>query len=125
MATFHQKKMLLKGLLTGESAFVGPLHAMIDVTRRCNLNCFGCRYHSSKAHWPSVGDQSVQDLDWDMFTQLCQDLTSLGTREDFFIGEGEPFLHPLFKWLKPLLSHAGPHRTWSSFSLNGERDSAE
>jgi len=94
MATFFQKRMLLKGLLSGATAYTGPFHAMIDVTRRCNLRCVGCRFHSPEVHRSSPADPSVQDMSWEVFENLCRQLHAAGTRVLFLMGEGEPLLHP-------------------------------
>ena len=94
MATLKQKFDLLRGLIDGGKAFTGPFHAMVDVTRRCNLSCLGCRYHSPGPNRPAPGDHEVTDLSPDIFNGLCRDLRSLGTRVLFFLGDGEPFMHP-------------------------------
>lgn len=94
MATFFQKGMLFKGLMSGELAYTGPFHAMIDLTRRCNLHCIGCRFHSPVVHRPSPSDPNVQDMVWDLYEKLCRQLHAAGTRVIFLMGEGEPLLHP-------------------------------
>lgn len=95
MATLHEKTRLLKGLLAGEVAYVGPFHVAVDVTRRCNLRCPGCRYHSSVLKsTPSPGDQGILDISPSLFKRTCGELRSMGTSELVLIGEGEPFLHP-------------------------------
>lgn len=93
MATLYQKIKLLQGLITGEVAYTGPFHIMVDVTRRCNLRCLGCRYHSSEVYRPSPGDQSVLDISFDMLKKLFEELRTMSTRTLFLLGEGEPFLH--------------------------------
>jgi MoaA/NifB/PqqE/SkfB family radical SAM enzyme len=94
MATFLQKARLLKGFLTGEITYAGPFFVTIDVTRRCNLQCLGCRFHSPEATMPSVADQSVQDISFDLFEKLCRELRTMDTEKLILIGEGEPLLHP-------------------------------
>lgn len=94
MATFIEKMKLFRGLLNKEVAHVGPFSVAVDVTRRCNMRCPGCRYHSSvMENMPSPGNQEVSDLDPSLFEQLCKELRSIGTKTLVFIGEGEPFLH--------------------------------
>ncbi len=92
MATFFKKRMLLKGLLDTEHAYTGPFHVMLDVTRRCNLRCVGCRFHSPEVHRPSAGDQGILDISLDMFRSLCWELNAMGTRTLFLLGDGEPLL---------------------------------
>jgi MoaA/NifB/PqqE/SkfB family radical SAM enzyme len=94
MATFQQKAALLKGLITGEVAYTGPFHVSMDVTRRCNLQCPGCRYHSPEVNRPSPGDQTVLDISYDLVEKLCKEFRTMNTHTLFLMGEGEPLLHP-------------------------------
>lgn len=95
MATLNQKINLLKGLINGEIIRTGPFpfHVVVDVTRRCNLRCIGCRFHSSLAQRPSAGDQNVIDMPFDLFDSLCGELKEMKTTALFLMGEGEPFLY--------------------------------
>lgn len=71
---------------------MGPFAAAIDVTRRCNLTCFGCPSHAPGTGWrPHAEDD---DLSWEDFQRICGQLRRLGTRKLILIGEGEPLLHP-------------------------------
>lgn len=100
MATLLQKAMLFRGLLSGQWAYTGPFHAMIDLTRRCNLNCIGCRFHSPVVHRPSPSDPRIHDMSWDLYERLCRQLQGAGTPVIFLMGEGEPLLHPdLFRMI--------------------------
>ena len=94
MATFFENALLLRGLFTGEKAYVGPYHVTVDVTNRCNMNCLGCRYHSDQVDFPSQIDTSVSEIPFDLIKRLCADLKIMGTNDIILIGEGEPFLHP-------------------------------
>lgn len=111
MASIYQKINLLKGLFTGAVAHTGPFHVSIDITRRCNLRCFGCRFHSSKAHRPSPGDQSVPEIQFEMFKNLCEDLKILNTHTLFLLGEGEPFLNNRIFDIISLTKKMGFHTT--------------
>jgi radical SAM protein with 4Fe4S-binding SPASM domain len=71
---------------------MGPFAAAIDLTRRCNLTCFGCPSHAPGVSWQAV--QSGDDFPWDEFVRTCAELRQLGTRKLTLIGEGEPTLHP-------------------------------
>jgi hypothetical protein len=71
MATFYQKTALLKGLLTGEVAKTGPFYVDIDLTRRCNLRCLGCPYHSPHINDTSPQNPAVMDISLDFFKRLC------------------------------------------------------
>jgi len=94
MTTFSKKTRLLSGLLSGNTARTGPFTVTVDVTRRCNLKCPGCRYHSENVRIPAPGDPNIQDMDQEMFGRLCKELKAYGTETMVLLGEGEPFVHP-------------------------------
>ena len=94
MATFYQKTRLLKGLITGNSARIGPLYVTIDLTRRCNLQCPDCQYHSPLLTKSSLDDENTVDIPVHRFEKLCSETKTMGTRSLILTGEGEPFLHP-------------------------------
>jgi len=93
MTTWSKKIRLFKGLLRGERAYTGPFSATIDLTRRCNLRCPGCRFHSDSIHMPTPGDQTILDLPEETFKRLCSELKEMGTEYLVLTGDGEPFLH--------------------------------
>ncbi len=109
MATILQKLRLLQGLLAGKAAFTGPFHVGVDVTRRCNLRCLGCRHHSPVAHRPSPGNQNIADMSWEMFSELCEELRAWNTRTLFLLGEGEPLFHHLISDFIALAKENGMH----------------
>jgi MoaA/NifB/PqqE/SkfB family radical SAM enzyme len=111
VATFIQKLRLLQGLLTGKEAFTGPFHVGVDVTRRCNLRCLGCRYHSPVARRPSPGDHNITDISSEMFSRLCDELHTCNTRTLFLLGEGEPLLHSGISDFVTLAKDKGMHVT--------------
>jgi radical SAM protein with 4Fe4S-binding SPASM domain len=93
MVSLNYQFRLLRGLLSSERAFNGPFYVHIDVTHRCNLKCLCCRWHSPLIK--SKRDKSVvDDLSPDLFREFCRDLKDMGTREIYFVGTGEPLLHP-------------------------------
>jgi len=95
MATLRAKLRLLRGLLAADgTAFTGPFFVTLDLTRRCNLRCLCCRYHSSVLHQPSPGDQEVLDIPVPLAERLLVELAELGTGGVVFMGEGEPLMHP-------------------------------
>ena len=95
MATFIEKAKLLRGLLGGDIAHVGPFFVNVDITRRCNLRCVGCRFHSPLLDKPDPGDRpDLQDMPLGFFERLCKELGEMGTKTITITGEGEPFLHP-------------------------------
>lgn len=102
---------LLQGLLTGNVAHTGPFSVTLDLTRRCNLRCLGCRFHSSLVHAPSPGDQSILDIEWSLFHKLCNELKEMNTKDMVLLGEGEPFLHPRLFDIIAAGKEAGFHMT--------------
>lgn len=94
MATFGRKINFLRSLMGREVAYTGPFHVTVDVTRRCNLNCIGCRYHSKAIeNIQSPGNQEVLDIDPLLFKKLCCELATLGTKAIELSGEGEPLVN--------------------------------
>ena len=94
MATLAEKFRLLRGLHHGEVASAGPFFVTMDVTRRCNLRCFGCRYHSPARLRSPADDVVTQDYPLELFRQVSAALKTMGTGSLCLSGEGEPFLHP-------------------------------
>ncbi len=94
MATLKEKVQLLRGLIDGEIAYTGPFYVQVNPTNLCNLQCQGCRYHSSKTRGlsPTVGDMRYMPLE--LVEQLCEELLAVGTREATICGEGESLLYP-------------------------------
>ena len=50
-----------RDLSRGRRARSGPFFVELDLTRRCNLKCLGCRYHSAGIKLKSLDDK-VQDI---------------------------------------------------------------
>lgn len=94
MNAFQQKVKLLQGVITGEAAFTGPFYVTVDITCRCNIHCVSCLFHSPLLDKPSNVNKEIQDIPYDLFKRLCNELKVLGTRQIILCGEGEPFLHP-------------------------------
>ena len=94
MATLIQKTGLLRGLLTGERAYSGPIYVDIDLSNRCNMSFVGCPYH----HY-AVGDRPYASgeepfVSSEMAADLCLSLKSMGARQLILQGAGEPLLPP-------------------------------
>ena len=94
MSDMKQKYQLLKGLLTGEQAFSGPMYVCVDITRRCNLRCTGCFSHGLGEKKYVPGDHAVLDVPFPLVERVMAELRMLGTRKVSLSGEGEPLLHP-------------------------------
>jgi len=94
-ARFMKSMRLAAGLAGGSKAYTGPSYADIDITRRCNMKCLGCLYHSATFRGPRVQEAAgIPDIPFELVERLCAELPALGTREVVLIGEGEPLLHP-------------------------------
>ncbi|MFC1884563.1 radical SAM protein [Thermodesulfobacteriota bacterium] len=96
MATLKQKAMLLKGLLTGNTAGTGPLYVDLDLTNNCNLQCIGCPYHSPLVNSDFPHKSNIKNISLNLVANLCRQLKEMGTHTIILQGEGEPTLHPEF-----------------------------
>jgi MoaA/NifB/PqqE/SkfB family radical SAM enzyme len=94
MATLRQQVQLLRGLIDGEIAYTGPFYVQVNPTNLCNLQCQGCRYHSSKIRGLSPTDGDMRYMPLELVERLCEELPSVGTREATICGEGESLLYP-------------------------------
>jgi len=89
----HNYKAIL-GVCNGSYAFKGPQCVQIDLTSKCNNNCIGCWCNS-----PLLGDKvykgirKYQTLPTELVKGFIDDLAGMGTREIYFSGGGEPFMH--------------------------------
>lgn len=93
MASLKYRLALLRGILSSEKAYAGPYYIHVDITHRCNLKCLCCRWHSPL--FDSMRDKAISDdLSLEMLRDFCDELATMGTREIYFVGTGEPFLHP-------------------------------
>lgn len=81
------------GIFNGKYAFKGPNTIQIDLTDYCNNNCIGCWCNSpflSKERLNKPKDMLPAKLVKDLITETFQ----MGTRDIYFSGGGEPFMHP-------------------------------
>lgn len=86
---------LLMGLLHGRRAYTGPLFVDLDLTRRCNIDCIACPYHSHVEPLKTV-NPAAGDIPLELVQRLAQEFSSLGRPEIILAGTGEPLLHPRF-----------------------------
>ncbi|MFH1460399.1 MAG: radical SAM protein [Candidatus Omnitrophota bacterium] len=83
------------GVLDGSYAYRGPYCVQIDLTNDCNSNCMGCWCNS-----PLLKDKKImanvkkQTLPIAIVKQTIDQLAKMGTKEIYFAGGGEPFMHP-------------------------------
>lgn len=90
--------LYLKGIIDGSRAFTGPATVQFDVTNKCNNNCLCCWNNS-----PLLGELSKEkeeekqfELPFDLVIRTLTELKEMGTKNIFFAGGGEPFMHPRF-----------------------------
>jgi MoaA/NifB/PqqE/SkfB family radical SAM enzyme len=93
---WREKADLLRGLITHEISHTPPFFVSVDLTRRCNLSCLHCRYHSCLSEFPSPVDDPRSDMNPVVLDKLLCELEGMGTKEIIFAGEGEPILYPQF-----------------------------
>lgn len=91
MATFRNKLDLLKALFSANAGRTDPFFISIDITRRCNLHCVGCAYHS-----PHVNKVKMKgyDLPLELATSLAGQLAETNVDNIVIEGAGEPLYHP-------------------------------
>jgi MoaA/NifB/PqqE/SkfB family radical SAM enzyme len=94
MANFRQKFLLLKGLLNGKRSYAGPFYVCVDITRNCNLHCFGCYAHDPDSQRSHPGNQSIKNIPFPLVQRLAGQLQKMGVRKISLSGDGEPLLHP-------------------------------
>lgn len=108
IASFRHNTLLVAGFEHGERAFVGPRLVQIDPVNRCNNRCLACWCHS-----PLLGSQTMppeeeaRELPAWLLVGLLEKLGRMGTREIYFSGGGEPFLHPAFELALATASRIG------------------
>jgi len=83
------------GIFDGHYAYKGPNFVQLDITNSCNNNCIGCWCNSpllkDKAMQP---DERKEKIPLYLIKELIDELHSMGTREIYLSGGGEPFTHP-------------------------------
>jgi MoaA/NifB/PqqE/SkfB family radical SAM enzyme len=94
------------GLTLGNHTYNGPIFVDVDLTRRCNLRCLGCRYHSANIKLKTV-DDAVQDISMDLIHKLAKELPLLGSERVILAGTGEPILHPQFSEIIATFKRSG------------------
>ncbi|OQA58387.1 MAG: Antilisterial bacteriocin subtilosin biosynthesis protein AlbA [Candidatus Omnitrophica bacterium ADurb.Bin277] len=83
------------GIYTGDYAFRGPHHVQIDLTYNCNNDCIACWCNSPLLEERLLSPEiKRQELPFDLVIRLLDQLSAMGTREIYFSGGGEPFIHP-------------------------------
>lgn len=93
-------------------AYAGPFWVIAVITRRCNLRCVGCRFHSPLLQKPEQTDSAdTKDIPLRLFERLCEELRAMGTKSITITGEGEPLLHPSLPDIVSAAKRGGFHVT--------------
>ncbi|MFA7283786.1 MAG: radical SAM protein, partial [Candidatus Omnitrophota bacterium] len=83
------------GIYQGQYAFCGPGHVQIDLTYNCNNDCIGCWCNSPLLEEKSISSRKkAETLPLGLLIELIDQLSVMGTKEIYFSGGGEPFIHP-------------------------------
>lgn len=125
MANLSEKIKLLKGLLTGQFAYTGPFFVLVDITRRCNLRCLGCRFHSSQMSTSQTDFSTLPDISFDLFKKLCHELKAMDTHALILIGDGEPLLHDRIFDMVSVAKQVGFHITLVTNGTLLDRDNIQ
>ncbi len=88
-----KKFNILMGILT-RRVFAGPLEVSIDITNRCNLGCMTCWFYSPLRKDKVDESWANQQMDFDFFKRIIDEMKSLDVKKIMIGGDGEPFLHP-------------------------------
>jgi len=77
-----------------KTPLTGPWTVQIDLTNQCNQNCVGCWCHSHLLEELAMDAETKKKfLPYKLVLRLIDDLCKIGTREIYFTGGGEPFMH--------------------------------
>ncbi len=101
------KIRLLGGLIQGEWNYADPAYLNLGITRRCNLHCPGCQFHTTGREGAFTGDRSTLDLPLETVERLADEIRQMGIQQVIIAGEGEPLLHPQFFEIIKVLKRTG------------------
>ncbi len=86
--------LYILGMQTG-NVYTGPQTVHIDIANACNTNCVTCWDHSPSLKIPRSQSWKKQQMSWEMFESLTQDIASMNSVHAVILsGMGEPFLNP-------------------------------
>ena len=104
MKKIKKRWLNVLGVYHGSHAFKGPDCVQIDLTSNCNNNCISCWCNSPLLEERAYkGAKKHKTLPTQLVFSLLDELAGMGTRELYFSGGGEPFMHPD---ILPVLAHA-------------------
>jgi MoaA/NifB/PqqE/SkfB family radical SAM enzyme len=128
---FNQLKQLRQQIriaagIFNNRVYAGPWNVQIDLTNQCNNDCIACWCNS-----PLLGDKAMpveiqkQFLPYEKVIQLIEELSCMGTREIYFTGGGEPFMHARILEIMRFIKNKGLHLDMSTNFTLVDRSVAE
>jgi MoaA/NifB/PqqE/SkfB family radical SAM enzyme len=100
--SFNKYERLI-GIVT-DRLLVGPKIAQIDPTNYCNYNCIFCYCHSPLLKKKRPETWLKQQMSFEFFKKIIDELSRIGTEQIYLIGQGEALLHPkimdMIKYIK-------------------------
>ncbi|MFH0940911.1 MAG: radical SAM protein [Candidatus Omnitrophota bacterium] len=89
-------ELMLKSILEGGEAVLGPEIVQFDITNRCNNDCICCWNNSPLLEEPTPEKKKNNEceLPFGIIKRAIFELKEMGTKTLFLAGGGEPFMHP-------------------------------
>ncbi|MCM2326072.1 MAG: radical SAM protein, partial [Candidatus Woesearchaeota archaeon] len=89
-----QKTKIVIGIIK-KKPITGPYSVHLDITNHCNNDCISCWSYSPLVGYDTMDRETrKKQLPKKLVLKLIADLADMGTREIYFTGGGEPFMHP-------------------------------
>ncbi|AJF61822.1 TPA: radical SAM protein [Candidatus Woesearchaeota archaeon] len=89
-----QKYRIIAGILE-KKPITGPYSVHLDLTNHCNNDCISCWSFSPLVGFETMDKETrKKELPYRLVKKLVDDLADMNTREIYFTGGGEPFMHP-------------------------------
>ena len=85
----------MSGVLSKTESFIGPQLVQLDVTNLCNNDCVACWSNSPMLEDLLIDPASKRDtIPVDVVKTALRDMASIGTKEIYMAGGGDPTMHP-------------------------------
>lgn len=89
-----QKYRIVAGIIL-KKPLTGPYSVHLDLTNHCNNDCISCWSFSPLVGFHTMSEEARKKfIPKKLAIRLISDLASIGTRQIYFTGGGEPFMHP-------------------------------
>jgi len=87
-----KKTKVASGIITRKT-LTGPIEVSADLTRKCTLDCLMCWWWSPLVKKRPSLKWANQEMDYELFKELIQDLKKIRVKRIILGGQGEPFLY--------------------------------